>query len=74
MRLWGTRGVEGPRPEALVSGSQAAEGSRRMGVSEAQCQGKVPAVVRGGGWCPRHTHISKCSAAPFRLDSDNYGT
>lgn len=44
---WVTRRVEGPAPEALFSCSQAAEGSR-TGVSGAQCQGKMPAVVRGG--------------------------
>lgn len=45
-------------------------------MSEAQCQGKVPAVMWGGGWfpCYTHTHSSKGSAAPFRLDSDIYGT
>lgn len=44
-------------------------------MSEAQCQGKVPAVVWGGGWFPCYTHTpSKGSAAPFRLDSDIYGT
>lgn len=42
-----TRRVEGSEPEALFSCSQAAEGSR-TGASEAQCQGKVPAVGWGG--------------------------
>ena len=56
-RVW-LEGQRGLKPEALVSGHQAAEGGRRTGVSEAQCQGKVPAVVRGGGQRPSlHTHL-----------------
>lgn len=41
-------------------------------MSKAQCQGKVPAVC-GEGTAPS-PHISKCSAAPFRLASGNYDT
>lgn len=62
----GSVGQRGGGAEARGAGFQQPSSRRRQEnwSVRSQCQGKVPAVVRGGGWRPRYTHTSPSAQQP----------
>lgn len=73
----GSVGQRGGGAEARGAGFQQPSSRRRQEKWSVRSpmSGQGARCGAGRGMAPSlHTHISKCSAAPFRWDSDDYGT